>query len=152
DRWELHRRMHRAIGRGPSSGQPIAKAALDMAIHDLLARRAGLSLRAFLGGDNGRNCMALSYTLTAHTAAEVADEMQEALADGFLHVNFKAAVSPATDVAVAQAICELRPPGGFVWADANQGFTLHEARRIAAHFADLGVDVLEQPLPADQFA
>src|SRR5438045_7217273 len=31
DHWGLHQRMQRAIGRGPSTGQPIARAALDMA-------------------------------------------------------------------------------------------------------------------------
>ncbi|HTD19724.1 MAG TPA: hypothetical protein VK667_09370, partial [Ktedonobacteraceae bacterium] len=30
DRWGLHRRMQSAIGRGPSTGFPIAKAAVDM--------------------------------------------------------------------------------------------------------------------------
>jgi hypothetical protein len=29
--------MQQAIGRGPSIGQPVAKAALDMAVHDLCA-------------------------------------------------------------------------------------------------------------------
>ena len=41
-------------------------------------------------------------------------------------------------------------PGAFVWADANQGFALGDARRVAAAFREIGVDVLEQPLPADQ--
>src|SRR5262245_33480918 len=40
DRWGLHERMRRAIGLGPSTGQPIAKAALDVALHDLAARAA----------------------------------------------------------------------------------------------------------------
>src|SRR5437588_456719 len=50
DRWEMHFRMQRAIGRGPSTGQPVAKAAVDMAVHDLCARAAGLPLRCHPGG------------------------------------------------------------------------------------------------------
>ena len=42
------------------------------------------------------------------------------------------------------------PAGGFVWADANQGFLLHQARAVARAFEQIGVDLLEQPLPADQ--
>jgi muconate cycloisomerase len=144
--------MHQVIGRGPSTGQPIAKAALDLALHDLIARRAGLSLRAFLGGDDRRATVFLSYTLTGHDPPAVAEDMRAAVDAGFRHFNFKAAVAPETDAAVARTVCEARPPGGFVWADANQGYQLHEARRMSAIFADLGVDVLEQPLPADQTA
>jgi muconate cycloisomerase len=37
-----------------------------------------------------------------------------------------------------------------VWADANQGFEPHEALTVARSFAEAGVNVLEQPFPADQ--
>ena len=151
DRWGIQRAMQRTLGRGPSMGQPIARAALDMALHDLLAKRAGLSLRAFLGGSNHRKQMALSYTLTGHNRASIAEEMEAGQAAGFLHFNFKAAVAPETDVEVAETVKERIGPGGFVWADANQGFQLHNARRVARAFEAIGVDVLEQPLPADQF-
>jgi len=150
DRWGLQRRMHAAIGRGPSTGQPIAKAAVDMAVQDLCARAAGLSLRAFLGGSNERNGMALSYTLTGHDAASIRSEMAEGKAQGFIHFNFKAAVAPETDIEVAETVRNEIPTGGFVWADANQGFHLHNARRVAQAFEAIGVDLLEQPLPADQ--
>ncbi|MBI3958634.1 MAG: hypothetical protein HY328_07480 [Chloroflexi bacterium] len=151
DRWGLHRAMQRAIGRGPSMGQPIARAALDMALHDLLAKRAGLSLRAFLGGSDQHNRMALSYTLTGHDRASIGEEMEAGQAAGFLHFNFKAAVAPETDVEVAETVKERIAVGGFVWADANQGYQLHNARRVGQVFESIGVDVLEQPLPADQF-
>ncbi|RME55953.1 MAG: hypothetical protein D6790_15425, partial [Caldilineae bacterium] len=145
DRWGLHRAFHRLIGRGPSDGQPLVRAALDMALHDLLARRAGMSLRAFLGGDDARSRMELSYTLTGHDRASIQEEMDEGKALGFRHFNFKAAVAPETDVEVAQTVAEQIPPGGFVWADANQGFQLHDARWVAQVFGEIGVDLLEQP-------
>ncbi|MEZ4862117.1 MAG: enolase C-terminal domain-like protein [Caldilineaceae bacterium] len=150
DRWGLQRKLHATIGRGPSTGQPIAKAAVDMALHDLCARAAGLSLRAFLGGSDARNVMDLSYTLTGHDAASIREEMAEGKAAGFRHFNFKAAVAPATDIEVAETVRSDIPAGGFLWADANQGFQLHNARRVASAFEAIGVDLLEQPLPADQ--
>ena len=150
DRWGLHQRMHQAIGRGPSTGQPVAKAALDMALHDLCARACGLSLRSYLGGSDARTTVALSYTVTAHDAAASADEVRAARQSGYRHFNFKAAVAPATDVAVARAVRDAAGPDAFVWADANQGFRLPEARRVAGEFAAVGVDVLEQPLAADR--
>jgi muconate cycloisomerase len=150
DRWEMHRTMQRAIGRGPSTGQPVAKAAVDIAAHDLCARAAGLPLRCYLGGSCERRSVALSYTLTAHEAEAARSEVRAARQQGFRHVNFKAAVDPKTDVAVAEAVRQEAGPEAFVWADANQGFAPHEALSTARGFAAAGVDVLEQPFPADQ--
>lgn len=149
DRWGLHERMRSVIGLGPSTGQPLAKAALDVALHDLCARAAGQTLRAFLGGADERDEIELSYTLTAHDAASVRDDVGEGRAAGFRHFNFKVAVEPATDLAVAAAVREEAGDESFVWADANQGLSLREARTVAAGLADAGTDVLEQPLPAD---
>jgi muconate cycloisomerase len=128
----------------------VAKAALDMALHDLCARACGLSLRSYLGGSDARTTVALSYTVTAHDAAGSAEEVRAARQSGYRHFNFKAAVAPTTDVAVARAVREAAGPDAFVWADANQGFRLPEARRLAGEFASAGVDVLEQPLAADR--
>jgi L-alanine-DL-glutamate epimerase-like enolase superfamily enzyme len=150
DRWGLHKRMHSVIGRGPSTGLPIAKAAVDMALHDLCARSSGLPLRSYLGGSRERNTVALSYTLTAHEGEAVRREVFEARERGFRHFNFKAAVTPETDIALAKTLRQAAGPDAFVWADANQGFQPHEALVVARSFADAGVNVLEQPFPADQ--
>ncbi len=150
DRWDLLGRMLRAVGRGPSTGQPVGKAALDMAVHDLCARVAGLPLRCFLGGNPERDEVDLSYTLTAHTGAEVQEDVADGHEQGYRHFNFKEAVIPETDVEVAETIAETVGQEAFVCADANQGFELHQARRVAHEFYELGVDVLEQPFPADQ--
>ena len=150
DRWGLHQRMHGAIGRGPSTGMPIARAAVDMAVHDLCARSAGVPLRNYLGGSSERNTVALSYTLISHDVEAVQKEIIAAREKGFHHFNFKAAVAPETDIALARAIRQAAGPDAFVWADANQGFQPSEALRVARSFADAGVDVLEQPFPADQ--
>ena len=150
DRWGLHKRMQSAIGRGPSTGFPIAKAAVDMAVHDLCARSAGQPLRTYLGGSSERSTVALSYTLTAHEGEAVQREVLAAMERGFRHFNFKAAVTPETDMALAQVIRRTAGPGAFVWADANQGFQPHEALMVARSFVEAGVNVLEQPFPADQ--
>jgi L-alanine-DL-glutamate epimerase-like enolase superfamily enzyme len=150
DRWELHRRMHSAIGRGPSTGLPVAKAIVDMAVHDLCARAAGLPLRCLLGGGPGRRRVALSYTVLAHDTGAVREEVAAARAAGYRNVNFKVAVEPRTDIAVAGAAREAAGAGAFVWADANQGLTMPRALAIVPGLADAGVDLLEQPFPADQ--
>lgn len=151
DRWGLHQRMYSVIGRGPSTGFPIARAAIDMAVHDLCARGAGLPLRCYLGGSFARATVELSYTLTSHEEEALCAEIFAAQERGFRHFNFKAAVEPETDVVLAGVIRQAAGPGAFVWADANQGLQPPEALAVARGFAGAGVNVLEQPFPADQF-
>lgn len=150
DRWNLHRRMQSAIGRGPSTGFPIAKAALDMALHDLCARSVNQPLRCYLGGSSERQTVALSYTLVERTKEGVRREIEGARERGFRHFNFKVAVTPESEVALARVIRQAAGPDAFIWADANQGFQPHEALMVARGFAGVGVNVLEQPFPADQ--
>lgn len=150
DRQGAHRKMFEAVGRGPSTGMPIAKAAVDLALHDLCARVAGVPLRCFLGGGTSPGEVALSWTLTAHSVEQMKDDIDEGLAAGFKHYNFKVGVDPDTDLEVARVIVDRVPPGGFIWADANQALHLHAAVAMAEAFREMGVHALEQPLPADQ--
>src|ERR1700754_1475099 len=149
DRAGLHARMNAAIGRGTSTGQPIAKSAVDLAVHDLLAKRAGLTLREFLGGSRERRDLSISFTITGHDAEEARQQMLGGQAEGFRHFNFKAAVKPETDIAVAKVLKQTIG-NGFLWSDANQGFDITGAKYVARAFEEIGVDILEQPLPADQ--
>lgn len=148
DRAGLHRAMHAVIGRGPSTGMPLAKAALDQAAHDLAARSAGLSLREYLGGSRERRRLELSWTVTAHDTAAAADDAGEALDLGFRHLNFKVGVERRTDIAVCRTLRGLIPDG-FLWGDANQSLSLREARTVARALEAEGCDLLEQPLRAD---
>jgi muconate cycloisomerase len=152
DRAGLHAKMNAAIGRGTSTGQPIAKSAVDLAIHDLAAKRAGLPLREFLGGSRERRDLAISFTITGHDADQAKQQMLAGQAEGFRHFNFKAAVQPETDIAVAKVLKQTIASNGFLWSDANQGFDLAGAKYVARAFEDIGVGILEQPLPADQFS
>jgi L-alanine-DL-glutamate epimerase-like enolase superfamily enzyme len=145
----LHERMHEVIGRGPSTGQPGAKCAIDMALHDLAARAAGLTLRAYLGGSDELVAVSLSYTLTAHDPVSVREDVAEGKAAGFERFNYKLGVRPESDLNVAEAIRESAGPDAFVWADANQSVPPEQARRLVAGLVATGTDVLEQPFRAD---
>jgi L-alanine-DL-glutamate epimerase-like enolase superfamily enzyme len=149
DRCGLHERMRKVIGLGPSTGMPVAKAAVDIAVHDLAARAANQTLRAYLGGADDRCEVQLSYTVTAHTVAAAREQVRAARDSGFRHMNFKVAVEATTDIEVAAAIRDAAGPDSFVWADANQGLSLGQARTVAQRLHEVGVDVLEQPLRAD---
>lgn len=142
--------MHRAIGRGPSTGNPIAKAALDMAIHDLCARAMGVPLRCLFGGPVEVPKLELSWTCTAHDATDMVRDIDDGKAEGMRHFNFKLGVVPETDEPLLHTVRKHAPAGAFLWADANQSLSVEDAVRLANVMTDLGMHLLEQPLQADQ--
>ncbi len=150
DRHDLHVRMHASVGRGPSTGMPLAKAAVDIALHDLCARASGLPLRAFLGGSPSPRLMDLGWTISVKDSAEAVDDMDRALQMGFHHFNFKIGAGFDRDRELVQAVRRKKPAESLLWADANQGLSYPEALRRIHMLEAEGLDVLEQPLAADQ--
>jgi L-alanine-DL-glutamate epimerase-like enolase superfamily enzyme len=68
---------------------------------------------------------------------------------GYRNFNVKVAPDAAFDLALCRLVQRL-VPDGFLWADANGGYDEATALAVAPRLADLGVPVLEQPLPANR--
>ena len=150
ERRSLHERMHASVGRGPSTGMPLAKAAVDIALHDLCARAVGLPLRAFLGGDPTPTSMDLGWTIAVKDSAEAEEDMDRALKDGFRHFNFKIGGTLDHDRELTRTVRAKKPKESLLWTDANQGLRFPEAVKRVHMLEEEGVDVMEQPLAADQ--
>jgi L-alanine-DL-glutamate epimerase-like enolase superfamily enzyme len=144
-----HAAMNRAIAPSFSTGQPIAKAGIDLALHDLAARRAGQSVAALWGRPPGRDRLALSWTLNPKTLDEVESLVAQGQGRGYKHFNVKVAPDPKFDLELCRIVRRL-VPDGFLWADANGGYDEATALAVAPKLADLGVPVLEQPVPSNR--
>ena len=70
------------------AGNPFAKAAVEMALWDLLGKRAGLSVAELLGGPQHAT-FAITWALSAEDAPKVADEAGAKLAEGYRGFKFK---------------------------------------------------------------
>ena len=64
DLGEIHRRMEAAIRPGFTIGQPLCKAAIDLACYDLAARRSGQTVSMLLGNPQGQS-LTLSWTVNS---------------------------------------------------------------------------------------
>ncbi|MBX3747396.1 MAG: mandelate racemase [Verrucomicrobiae bacterium] len=140
--------MNRAIAPSFSTGQPIAKAGVDLALFDLTGRRLGQDATA-RWKRRGRDRLTLSWTLNPRTLDEVEGLVAEGQAQGYRHFNVKVAPDPAFDVELCRLVKRL-VPDGFLWADANGGYDEATALAVAPRLARLGVPVLEQPLPPNR--
>lgn len=139
-----HRLMDGAIAPGFSTGMPITRAGIDLALWDLRGRVEGKSVTELWGKDPG-DPLVISWTLNVKKIEDVDALVAEARKRGYENFNIKVAPDPDFDVALAKA-ARAAAPEGFLWADANGGYEPETALEAAPRLADAGVDVLEAPL------
>ena len=143
-----HAAMNRAISPSFSTGMPIAKAGVDLALHDLTGRLRNQSV-AERWSRRPLARLTLSWTVNPASLEEVERLVQEGRARGYRHFNTKVAPDPKFDLELCRRVRRLAPEC-FLWADANGGYDLATALAVAPKLADAGVNVLEQPLPANR--
>jgi L-alanine-DL-glutamate epimerase-like enolase superfamily enzyme len=140
----VHAVMDRAIAPAFSTGQPIAKAGVDIALHDLLGKRAGLSLPK-LWQRTPAESLVLSWTVSPGKLEEIEPLVAAGRDKGYEHFNVKVGTTADFDVELCRRVRALAPRT-FLWADANCGYDVDTALEVAPRLADAGVDVLEAPL------
>jgi muconate cycloisomerase len=141
----LHHAMNQELAAGLDPGQPIAKCAIDLAVHDLIGRRLGIPLQSWLGAKRA-DSVTLARLVSAASPEEAARITREALAEGYAGFKVKVGHHKALDADIVRAVVEAAP-GAYVWADANQGCTLEEALALCRGFEKLGITLFEQPVP-----
>lgn len=146
----IHQAMNSAIRAGFTTGQPLCKAGVDIALHDLICRKLKCTLAQYWGR-SGRRDIELSWTLNPSSLDELDEMIDLGLNQGFRNFNVKVAPDPRFDLELCRRVRK-RAPEGFLWADANGGYDLAAALYAAPKLADIGVDVLEAPLPPNQFS
>ena len=122
----------------------MAKAAVEMAVWDLSARRAGLPLSRLLGGTRERILCGVAIGLQP-TLDGLLARIDEELTDGYQRVKLK--IKPGQDVAIAEAVRARYPDLPFM-LDANSAYTLRDVgvfERIDA----TSPTMVEQPLAHD---
>lgn len=143
-----HAAMNRAIAPSFSTGMPIAKAGVDLALHDLLGRLRGKSMPE-LWGRKPLDRITLSWTVNPTSLAEIEPLMEEGRKRGYRNFNVKIAPDPKFDLELCRTVRKLAPQC-FLWADANGGYDAKTALEVAPKLADIGVNILEQPVAANR--
>lgn len=126
-----------------------AKAAVDMAIYDLIARQSGYPLFQYLGGY--RDTLETDFTVSVNDPMEMADDAERYVKDGFHVLKVKVGIGDIKeDIARIQAIRERIGNKPKLRLDANQGWNAKEAVRAIQTMEDAGFEIqlVEQPVPA----
>ena len=125
-----------------------AKAAMDMALHDLVAKQLQVPLYKFLGG--GKPELKILTTVSVKDAAEMVEDAKLFVSQGFETLKIKVGLNPAEDIARLKAIRQAVGNSIHILSDANQGWDAKSALQIIDSLAanDLGIAMVEQPVKA----
>ncbi len=144
----IHQAMQKAIAPSFSTGMPIAKAGIDLAVHDLMGKLNKRSVPE-LWGRPALKRITLSWTVNARSMEEAEQTVEEGKTRGYRHFNLKVAPDPKFDLELCKYVNKAAPDT-FLWLDANGGYDLATALKLAPKFADLGASVWEQPIPPNR--
>jgi L-alanine-DL-glutamate epimerase-like enolase superfamily enzyme len=135
----LHRQMDSQL-----NGHQYAKAAIDIAAHDLLGKYTGLSVAALLGG-------AMTDRLPSYYATgiglpdDIARLAKDKVAEGYRRLQIKVGGRTAEiDIAVIRKVWEVVAGKARLAIDGNRGWTTADAVRVSSACADIPF-VMEQP-------
>jgi L-alanine-DL-glutamate epimerase-like enolase superfamily enzyme len=139
-----------ACAEARAGGAAAALAAVDIALHDLHAKRAGVPLAAMLGGARLR--LVTSVTVGIGEPEEMAASARRHAARGFRILKVKIGEDPDADVRALELIRAAAGPEVAIRVDANQGYSPADAASVARSLARLGVELFEQPVAAGDAA
>jgi muconate cycloisomerase len=137
---------------GRMYGNHGAKAAIEIALHDLAGRAAGKPVYALLG-DKKRSRMPLLAVVGGGDLDGDLVDAEKKKAAGFTAYKIKVGIgSAADDAARTRAICKLLGSGLLISSDANQGYSSEQAIEYARAVKGCGLDFFEQPVEASDLA
>jgi L-alanine-DL-glutamate epimerase-like enolase superfamily enzyme len=134
----INRRMDESL-----RGHPYVKSAIDMACWDLLGKASGQSVAVLLGGRYAED-FALYRAISQDTPEAMADKVALYRSQGYTKFQLKVGGNPETDIARIHAAAAKLQSGDVLIADANTGWTQHQALRVAHAVRNADV-YLEQP-------
>ncbi|MBE9510116.1 MAG: dipeptide epimerase [Bacteroidetes bacterium] len=126
---------------------PAARAAVDIALHDVLAKHVNLPLVDVLGREY--HSLPTSITIGIKSVTESVTEAGEYIGRGFRILKVKTGNSVEEDI---ERIFKIREKAGAqikIRVDANQGYTVAELLKFEQKTRKLNIEFIEQPLKSD---
>jgi L-alanine-DL-glutamate epimerase-like enolase superfamily enzyme len=124
-------------------GHPYVKSGVDIACWDLLGKVTGLPVCVLMGGRFGER-IRLYRAISQESPDAMAAKVAGYRAEGYTRFQLKVGGDPDTDIERIRAVRAMLRPGDRLVADANTGWTQHEAMRVVRAVRDVDV-YIEQP-------
>jgi L-alanine-DL-glutamate epimerase-like enolase superfamily enzyme len=134
--------------RAPLSGNPSARAAVDMSLYDILGKVAGLPLWRILGGY--RKSIRTSITIGIQPVELTVAKAQQWTSMGFTSLKIKGGIHLEEDVERVLRVREAVGPKIELRFDANQGYSVEQSVSFVRATAAANLELLEQPVSSDR--
>jgi len=131
--------------------QPTVKAAIDMALHDLLARAMDVPVHVLLGGRQ-RERVALSRILPIKAPDEMGALARQLAGQGYGQLKLKLSGDTDLDIQRLAAVREAVGPDVVLTLDPNQSYSPKQLISAFSRMERHAVALIEQPVPAADFA
>jgi cis-L-3-hydroxyproline dehydratase len=135
---KLNHRMDAAL-----KGHPYVKSGIDIACWDILGKVTGLPVCVLMGGRFGES-VRLYRAISQQSPEEMAKNVQGYREQGYTRFQLKVGGDADTDIQRIRAVRAMLQPTDRLVADANTGWTQHEAMRVVRAVSDVDV-YIEQP-------
>jgi L-alanine-DL-glutamate epimerase-like enolase superfamily enzyme len=126
---------------------PAAKAAIDIALHDILGKTVRKPLFMLMGGY--RTEVLTDITLGIKSPREMAEDAVKAVKKGFKALKIKVGVDPIEDVERIKMIRNAVGGKTQIRIDANQGWTPRQALEALNKMEKFNIQFAEQPVPRE---
>jgi L-alanine-DL-glutamate epimerase-like enolase superfamily enzyme len=130
-------------------GKPSARAMVDMALYDLMAQKAGVSLYRLLGGY--RHAIPTSVTIGIMPVEETLRRAGEFIKQDFKILKIKGGKNVQEDIEKLIRIRALVGTEVKLRFDANQGYSLEDSTRFLEGVEKVKIELLEQPTRRSDF-
>ena len=135
---KLNHRMDAAL-----KGHPYVKSGIDIACWDILGKATSLPVCVLMGGRFGES-VRLYRAISQESPEVMASKVKAYRSEGYTRFQLKVGGDPDTDIERIRAVRAMLQPGDRLVADANTGWTQHEAIRVVRAVRDVDV-YIEQP-------
>lgn len=150
--WDLAHRMQLA-SHGLGAGAALALSGIDMALWDIRAKAANMSLYHLLGGTSKRiPAYAGGVALGYQEPTSLAEEAQSYVEKGYKAIKLRVGDTTTNDIARITAVRKALGDDLTILVDANTAYTLNDVRQVIPALVELNVSWLEEPFACDDFA
>lgn len=123
------------------------KAAIDMALHDLLGKRIGVPVSTLLGG-RLRNTIIQSRILAIKPPLEMAIKAEELVEAGYRQLKLKLSGDTALDIERIAAVRKAAGQDITLTLDPNQSYSCKQMMHAFSKMERYDIALIEQPVPA----
>jgi L-alanine-DL-glutamate epimerase-like enolase superfamily enzyme len=128
----------------PLRANETAKGAVDIAIHDALAKSLDIPLYQLLGG--WTNQIPVAWMVGQMDIEDMVQECLEVQRKGVNSFKVKVGIEPSKDIEVIRRLTQELGDRALIYVDANQAFSYQDASRIIPILEEHGVGMIEEPI------